>query len=102
MSIATILGMVLPLVSKGVGWLFDRFFAHGISTIQGTVAGAAIIALLEGMGCNLSMSQESVLGLIGALPGWLATDGNKTGKSLVEAIKDAKRPDTAEGTPTHS
>ena len=102
MPIGAIVGLVLPMVSKVIGWVFDRFWKNGVSTAQGTVAGAAVIALLEGMGCNLSLAQESILGVIAATPGLLATDAKVTGKSLADAIKEAARPQTPEGSQTHT
>ena len=102
MPIGTILGLVLPMVSRAIGWVFDRFWKNGVSSAQGTVAGAAVIALLEGMGCHLELAQEAVLGLVAATPGILATDAKVTGRSLAEAIKEAARPQTPDGSQTHT
>jgi len=102
MSIATILGLVLPLVNNLLTWVMDRFWNNGTSTLQGTVAGVAVVSLLEGMGCNLSLAKESLLGIIAAIPGVLATDAKLTGKSLADAIKEAARPQTPDGSVTHT
>ena len=102
MSIGAILGLVLPLVSKILGWVFDRFWKNGVSTVQGTVAGAAVVALLEGMGCNLSLANEALVGLVAAVPGLLATDAKVTGKTLLDAVAEAKQPLTPDGSVSHS
>lgn len=96
MPVAQILAIALPIAQKLIGWLIDRAMSNGVSTLQGTVAGGAVVAFLEATGCNLGMTQEALLGVIAALPGILATDGNKTGRTpaqlIKEAIADAKRP----------
>jgi len=102
MSILSIVSLFLPTVNNVIGWLLNRFAKNGVSTIQGTVAGAAVIGLLEGMGCNLSMAKEALLGVIAALPGVLATDAKVTGTTLAEAIKEAARPQTPDGSVTHT
>ncbi len=102
MPIGAILGLVLPMLSKAVEWVFSRFWTHGVSTAQGTIAGAAVIALLEGMGCNLSLAKEAMVGLVAAVPGMLATDAKVTGKTLLDAVAEARRPLTPDGTVSHS
>ena len=102
MPIGAILGLVLPMLSKAVEWLFSRFWKHGVSTAQGTIAGAAVIAFLQGMHCDLSLAQQSLLGLVAAAPGILGTDAKVTGKTLLDAVAEAKRPLTPDGTVTHT
>lgn len=102
MPIGAIVGALLPVINTVIGWGFNRFWRNGTSTLQGTVAGAAVVGLLEGMGCNLSLAREALLGIVAALPGILATDARVTGKSLAEAIREAALPATPEGSQTHS
>ncbi|UOF78538.1 hypothetical protein [Caudoviricetes sp.] len=106
MPIGTILGLVLPILSKAASWLIDRFWNHGVSTAVGTAGGAATIMLLESWGCRLDVMHESLLAAVPAAVGILSTDGNKTGASFVEALakatRDARRPDVAEGTAPHA
>lgn len=89
MSIATILTMVGPLIVKFLGGIVNRFWNSGVTTLQGTAAGAAVIGLLQSFGCDLSLAQQALLGSLAALPGFLASDANRTATSLIEAAKQA-------------
>ena len=102
MPIGAIIGLVLPVINKVIGFLLDLFLTNWTTTLQGTAAGVAVVALLEGMGCNLSLAKESLLGIIAALPGVLATDAKVTGQSLAEAIREAALPHSPEGSQTHT
>ena len=109
MSLTAIATMFGPWVVKLLSGVLDRFWNHGISSVQGTAAGAAVIGLLQSFGCDLTLVQQGMLGSIAALPGFLATEPNRTATSLIEAAKQAalaaaqaKQPLTPNGTVSHS
>lgn len=90
------LTFILPIVSKLAASLVSRAIQHGVTTAQGTVAGAAVIGFLSSIGCDLTLAQQATVAAIAAAPGVLATDAKKTAPAMLEAAKEAvaeaKRP----------
>lgn len=94
MPLSLIFSLIGPVIVNILTTMFQRVWKQGVSSIQGTVAGAGVIGVLEASGCSLSGLQETAVGLIAALPGLLATDAGKTAPSLwtaaIEKIKAAR------------
>lgn len=94
MPISLILSLVGPVIVSFATQLFQRLWKHGISTAQGTAAGAGVIGLLQASGCDISGIEQGVIGLIAAAPGLLSTDSGKTDAPLwataIEKIKAAR------------
>lgn len=88
MSISMIMGLVGPIAVKVLSSLWERVWSHGASTLQGTVAGAGVITLLQSMGCDMSLGSQAVLGAIAAAPGLLGTDPSKVSGSLFAAAAE--------------
>lgn len=94
MSIMTILKIFGPVIVTFLQGIFDRIFKHGVSSIQGTAAGAGVIALAQQICPGISLSQQAIMGSIAALPGLIGTDAKQIAPSLVQAasqaVKDAQ------------
>lgn len=94
MPISLILSLVGPVLVNVLTAMFQRMWKQGVTSVQGTVAGAGVVGLLEASGCSLSGVQEGIIGLIAAAPGLLSTDAGKTAPSLwtaaIEKIKAAR------------
>ena len=87
MSIGVILSLIGPAVSSLLKGLVDRFWNHGVSTLQGTAGGAAVLALIQSWGCNLDSVQASILAGIPFAVGALSTDSGSTSMSFLDRLK---------------
>lgn len=94
MSILTILGMVMPLITKIIGVFFDRIWRNGYSTVAGTAAGAGVFAILEQSGCNMANFDKTLLAIIAALPGLLSSDAGKTVQTIPQAVTEVIQENT--------
>lgn len=88
MPISLILSLIGPILVSTATAIFQRLWKHGISTAQGTAAGAGAIALLNASGCDVSGLEQAGIGLIAALPGFLGTDSGKTDTPIWQLAAD--------------
>lgn len=88
MPISLILSLIGPILVSTATAIFQRLWKHGISTAQGTAAGAGVIAILEASGCSLTGLQEGAVALIAAAPGLISTDAGKTDTPIWQLAAD--------------
>lgn len=88
MPILSILGMVLPIVTKIAGVLINRFWTNGYSTLAGTAIGGAIFTELQKFGCDMSQFDKMMLALIPVIYGAVSVDAGKTTQSIPQAVKE--------------
>ena len=94
MPLSLIFSLIGPVIVSTLTSIVQRLWKHGISTAQGTAAGAGVIGLLQASGCDITGLDQGIIGLIAALPGFLATDPGKTDAPIwqlaFEKIKAAR------------
>jgi hypothetical protein len=88
MPLSLIFSLIGPVIVSTLTSIVQRLWKHGVTTAQGTAAGAGVIGFLEASGCSLSGLQEGVLGLIAAAPGLIATDSGKPDQPVWQAAFD--------------
>lgn len=96
MSVGSMISLFFPMVAGAIKKVIDRAWSNGVTTVQGTAAGAGVLGILQAAGCHLEAIPAAAIAVVSALPGVLATDANKTAPSLIQVATEAAKQTAAD------
>lgn len=84
-----ILMLFMPAIAGLLENLVRRLFtAMPASLVKSGASGAALVGVMEYMGCDLAMSQEAVVAAIGALPMLFSVPPDQILPTVAQAMKE--------------